>query len=377
MLFWLLCVTTPLAWTCSCERSWPMSVGASTPVERAAEYLPDEQQYSGWLQDGCQSKVAAAVARSAYRARGTAAFSGPTTWYQTTVGKFVHFAAVHTFWSAHQGLSPSYQMPHMSKSAVHWAALSECQLGDDAWQCLFGSYKDEGDFVCDNLWHQVTNASHVRHSLTSWYFSGIMTRIMTPDMFRMHSIRQRTLHNVADGSNKYIVVHARRGDSCDTFESARRPYSPIWGSGSRACYPWQVYREEIHRVSSKYGIRTVAVISEDPTLVEEAVKDKTFNFIWLEYDRAQFRMGKGWIENWADADDTVVDSALEALRLARGGAVLIGHMWSHFTAAALLLMTGHNGVLPPFVSVDGGGLFHVNWGSQEDALNNMHSFAYR
>ena len=87
--------------------------------------------------------------------------------------------------------------------------------------------------------------------------------------------------------------------------------------------------------------------------------------------------GAGWIQSRADHNGAVTDSALRALAVGRRGAVLIGHLWSHFGTALYYAMAGYGGYAPPYVAVDGGGAHRRDSReSGRDVVEGMYHFAF-
>lgn len=193
----------------------------------------------------------------------------------TPAGKYLHYPAASLYLRASRGERLNFTLPFRPKAADQWAAHSECSdRGDDHfWTCMFGrpafppppgggeemaaaaAVQGEGEggaegdagagtvlaamqaalapppkvnaTACRALWALRTDpASHP--TAASLLFLGLMGAAVAPEPFSSPRVVLRKEHNVADGSGRFIVVHVRRGDSCEFFMDEKAPFQLIY-----------------------------------------------------------------------------------------------------------------------------------------------------
>ena len=110
------------------------------------------------------------------------------------------------------------------------------------------------------------------------------------------------------------AVHVRLGDSCDRRSSTPGPWNAMFAedpkSGKlerttfRYCYAWPVYRAALAELQQAYGVRTVLLATDDHTgtVVRAMREEKSFNWLYLDYPREQFRK-RAWMEFRSDLDE--------------------------------------------------------------------------
>ena len=129
----------------------------------------------------------------------------------------------------------------------------------------------------------------------------------------------------------------------------------------RYCYAWSVYREALGEMQEQYGVVTVLVASDDhkPDFKRNMEKDKSFNWVFLDYPRLQFeKKGGNWMEFRSDLDEHAPFSLAAELELLKDADAFVGNFGSHTSRMLYMKMVANSktAVLPPFLSVDGYGL---------------------
>lgn len=364
-----------------CNATWLEHVGLHASVPAGTEHLPDPSASTHWV-GRCSASVARALVVAALATSRDA--NGSAAMYfcpGEPIGKYVHLGGASLLARVVSGEHYSLRTPDQPRSANKWAALRpsctdtrpSAAGGARAWDCLFGTpVREASPPACLRLWDLRTSEA-ARSSTALLLTQGIIATAIAPLPHRgpvasasrePSVVRTRVDHNVPDALDRpgeYAVVHVRRGDACEFWLDERLPYQDIFWNvfgGRRPCFRWAVYEKEVRRLTDLYGFRNVAVVSEDMSAVEEAREAlrATHNVMWLDYDRSRLAFVGKWIETRTDTDEATVESALEALRMAKGGSALVGHFYSHFTKAMYALMTGAGGVPAPWISVDGGGV---------------------
>lgn len=81
--------------------------------------------------------------------------------------------------------------------------------------------------ACKRLWGlRADPATHP--TAASLLFLGAVGSVVAQEPFRSPRIRLRRDRTVPDGSGRFIVVHVRRGDSCEFYLERRSPYQLIY-----------------------------------------------------------------------------------------------------------------------------------------------------
>jgi len=121
----------------------------------------------------------------------------------------------------------------------------------------------------------------------------------------------------------------------------------------------KVYLDELRVMQRKYGMRTVLLATDnaDGTVLKQLQAAKEFNWVYLDFPRAQFRK-KGWMEFRKDVDEHVPFSIAAAIELLSAADMLVGNMGSHVSRIIYdkMVAAASASVLPPFISVDGYGM---------------------
>lgn len=373
---WRVCVALLLARSASaslCASSWITEVGAGVSVAVGTEYLPPPNASVAWM-DTRQEAAVYTLARLAWR-DGAKAGAPPMHFDEgETIGKHVHIAAAEAFGRLSRGEAFSVRPPFLPAAASRWASrVAACNQTGGAWECLFGTNElpPSDDDGCDRVWR--AGASPDRAAAV--VIAGAVAAALAPDPrfdARVVHVRHEVSAPERWGTGAFIAVHVRRGDACDIWVKDRPPFQRIfwlvYGGTRRPCFAWPLYERELLRLSSLYNVSNALILSEDRSVIDEAVASLrgSINTMWLEYDRTHLAHGHGFIEARGDTDESVVLSALAAMHIARNAVALVGHFYSHFTKALYLLMAGHHGVAPPWISMDGGGL--RSWDAQNGTL---------
>jgi hypothetical protein len=262
----------------------------------------------------------------------------------------------------------------MPKSDDVWGRLSSCTADHDMWACLFGRVHLKKSLAKCGPDEGQSRPLNVRDN-DAVKVVGAIASLIAPRIYH-HPSLVRYVHNVPSPSTRNISVHARYGDACEVYLSVRQSYSDsYWGraSSGRPCFNRQVYLNEIRLLSQNLNTKNVIIETDDYDFLQWLLSHKTHNYYYMDYgpSRRVYEVcppsqkpckvrladrSKLWIENRPDLTPAHVDMSVSGLWLLQYGHGLVGGFQSHYTRAAYFLMVGRLGYLPPYISVDGGGV---------------------
>lgn len=349
-----------------CASSWITAVGLMTPVPAGNEYLPPRNASVAWM-DEHQEAVGYTLARIAWH-EGSSPDTPPAHVDDAaTLGKRLHVAAASSFGSfVREGIAPT-RVPYLSVEDSRWAScISVCERNASAWACMFGENPrpPPEDEECEMVWHAARFDAPHRDTAAMVVIAGAIATALAPEpRSAPYAVHARFEKSVPErwGSGEFVAVHIRRVGACDVWLDERPPFQPIFQmvyGDTSPCFTWPTYERELLRMADLYNVSNALILSEDSDAVREATKSLhgKMNVIWVDVDRARTSHGKGLLENGDDADENTALGTLASMHIARNAVALVGHMYSHLDKAIHLLIAGHRGVAPPWISMDGGGV---------------------
>jgi len=159
-----------------------------------------------------------------------------------------------------------------------WGRLSTC-TGADLWTCMFGSTAAD-ETACPRV---VSTAKLSDTDRDVVALAGAIARRLAPDIH--HPSPVRYVHNVVSPTPFNLSVHARFGDACDYFLSARRPYGKeYWqdGTNRRPCFTFETYLREIDALARRYRTRNLLVETDSPAFLRRLLQNKTYNYYYVD-----------------------------------------------------------------------------------------------
>ena len=135
-----------------------------------------------------------------------------------------------------------------------------------------------------------------------------------------------------------VSIHVRHGDACNVAVRSEGPRD-AWKSirrrpccEQRACVsslvadPWPVYNHYLYYLHELYGICRVYLATDDAKVLEEARRDKRFEWHTVETDRSTLNT-QAWIEERQVFRTETVSAVLDGELLAQGD-MIIGSLGS-------------------------------------------------
>lgn len=290
-----------------------------------------------------------------------------------TIGKYIHMTILTAYRSLVHG-EGTISVIRMPKNNDIWSRLSSCIIDSDMWACLFGRIN-----IKKSINKCAPNEGRSRplkfHNNDAVKAVGAIASLIAPRIWHDPSTL-RYVHHVDSPSPLNISVHARFGDACELYLSARQMYSDsFWSrsSAGRPCFYREVYMNELRLLSEKLNTKNVLIETDDYDFLRWILTKKEYNYYYMDYGEkrraydvcppskkpCKLRLedrSSLWIENRPDLTPAHVDMSVSGLWLLQHGHALIGGFQSHYTRAVYFLMVGRLGYIPPYISLDGGGV---------------------
>ena len=195
-----------------------------------------------------------------------------------TVGKLFHHVVGAMFGTFYRG-NGSLAVQHVPRNSSVWGRLSTC-TGADLWTCMFGAAATD-DASCTHATLSHTKLGDTDHDVIT--FAGAIARRIAPNIH--HPLPVLYVHNVVSDTPLNISVHARFGDACDYFLSAKRPYGKeYWqdGKNKRPCFTFDSYMREIGALATRYRTRNLLVETDSPSFLRRLLQNKTYNYYFVD-----------------------------------------------------------------------------------------------
>lgn len=176
--------------------------------------------------------------------------------------------------------------------------------------------------------------------------SQLMYSLLKPKKFIEDRVKKRKKSFNWDKNDKVIGLYIRRGDSCEASEMERT---------KRICDDLLHYMDDVKRVSEKYSINKIYLLSDGGTYIYNQTKEYP-SYEWMYESTSPHAEGNGRIEDRLRKGD--LDGELEATELLVDfftlvtSDVLVGKMTSNVFRGAVEYKSGELKSIAPYISLD-------------------------
>lgn len=250
--------------------------------------------------------------------------------------------------SSFHGAGPSKIIRYVTEQMVGTGGFSSGVVPFQYSTChnksLYCVFTNPCPYVTDSNFERLDFISSIGHvsNLYKWFIFNT-----SPHINEQLSTYTTTSLNM---SSEYIVMHIRRGDSCN--------------DRGRKCYNLSSYINAAREFRIKYNINKIFVVTDSDLVIQQIHKYTEFTWYYNQINRSSFGGDESkqitLIENRKNRNnDAILCSMIADLRIASYGSYLIGTSRSFFTTSIATLLFATHKTTIPVISIEGSVLSHM------------------